>query len=41
VRTAMDPGNTTDQVVAGRQDELAAFRRIRQHYLIYRKVHGA
>jgi uncharacterized protein YbbC (DUF1343 family) len=41
VRTAIDAGKTTDQVVAGWQDELAAFRQIRQQYLIYRKVHGA
>ncbi|MEG3629250.1 exo-beta-N-acetylmuramidase NamZ family protein [Streptomyces poriticola] len=36
VRTAIDAGADTDGVVAGWQDELAAFRRVRRQYLLYR-----
>ncbi|MEU3839954.1 DUF1343 domain-containing protein [Streptomyces sp. NPDC028635] len=36
VRTAIDAGADTDTVVAGWQDELAAFRRVRERYLLYR-----
>ena len=36
VRTAIDAGASADEVVAGWQDELAAFRRIRKEYLLYR-----
>ncbi|MCL7428790.1 exo-beta-N-acetylmuramidase NamZ domain-containing protein [Streptomyces sp. YS415] len=36
VRTAIDAGASTDEVVAGWQEELAAFRRIRKEYLLYR-----
>ncbi|WP_030608577.1 exo-beta-N-acetylmuramidase NamZ family protein [Streptomyces fulvoviolaceus] len=36
VRTAIDAGAGTDEVVAGWQDELTAFRRIRKNYLLYR-----
>jgi uncharacterized protein YbbC (DUF1343 family) len=35
VRTAIDAGAGTDEVVAGWQDELAAFRRTRRKYLLY------
>lgn len=40
VRKAVDAGKNADQVVAGWRDELAEFRRTREEYLIYRKVHG-
>ncbi|MGH3318898.1 MAG: exo-beta-N-acetylmuramidase NamZ family protein [Streptosporangiaceae bacterium] len=40
VRKAIDAGKSADQVVGGWQDELAAFRRTRARYVIYRKVHG-
>ncbi|NSL43731.1 exo-beta-N-acetylmuramidase NamZ domain-containing protein, partial [Streptomyces sp. 8P21H-1] len=36
VRTMIDAGATADEVVAGWQDELAAFRRVREEYLLYR-----
>ncbi|NEE14902.1 DUF1343 domain-containing protein [Streptomyces sp. SID7499] len=36
VRTMIDAGADTDQVVAGWQEELAAFRRTRRTYLLYR-----
>ncbi|MFF4506027.1 exo-beta-N-acetylmuramidase NamZ domain-containing protein [Streptomyces sp. NPDC001401] len=36
VRTAIDAGASTDEVVAGWQEELAAFRRIRKEYLLYK-----
>ncbi|WP_328870251.1 DUF1343 domain-containing protein [Streptomyces sp. NBC_00287] len=36
VRTAIDAGASTDEVVDGWQEELAAFRRIRKEYLLYR-----
>ncbi|WP_306193078.1 DUF1343 domain-containing protein [Streptomyces sp. MK5] len=36
VRTMIDAGADTDEVVAGWRDELAAFRRIRAEYLLYR-----
>ncbi|MFD7247520.1 exo-beta-N-acetylmuramidase NamZ family protein [Streptomyces massasporeus] len=36
VRTMIDAGADTDQVVAGWQEELAAFRRTRRKYLLYR-----
>ncbi|MDX3524481.1 DUF1343 domain-containing protein [Streptomyces scabiei] len=36
VRTMIDAGADTDAVVAGWQDELAAFRRVRKEYLLYR-----
>ncbi|MGW0914304.1 exo-beta-N-acetylmuramidase NamZ family protein [Streptomyces sp. NPDC002784] len=36
VRTAVDAGASTDEVVAGWQEELAAFRRMRKGYLLYR-----
>ncbi|MFJ8084429.1 exo-beta-N-acetylmuramidase NamZ domain-containing protein [Streptomyces sp. NPDC096205] len=36
VRTAIDSGAGVDDVVAGWQEELAAFRRVRQEYLLYR-----
>ncbi|MFI1734321.1 exo-beta-N-acetylmuramidase NamZ domain-containing protein [Streptomyces acidicola] len=35
VRTMIDAGADTDEVVAGWQDELAAFRRVRREYLLY------
>ncbi|MEU9184530.1 DUF1343 domain-containing protein [Streptomyces sp. NPDC048484] len=36
VRTMIDAGATADEVVAGWQDELAAFRRVRKEHLLYR-----
>ncbi|MGR4854623.1 exo-beta-N-acetylmuramidase NamZ family protein [Streptomyces sp. LARHCF252] len=36
VRTMIDAGADTDEVVAGWQSELAAFRRMRREYLVYR-----
>ncbi|MGY6020797.1 exo-beta-N-acetylmuramidase NamZ family protein [Streptomyces spinosirectus] len=36
VRTAIDAGASTDEVVAGWQEELTAFRRIRKDYLLYK-----
>ena len=36
VRTMIDAGAGTDEVVAGWQEELAAFRRVRREYLLYR-----
>ncbi|AWT42179.1 MULTISPECIES: exo-beta-N-acetylmuramidase NamZ family protein [Streptomyces] len=36
VRTAIDAGAGPDEVVAGWQEELAAFRRVREKYLLYR-----
>ncbi|MFC9289279.1 exo-beta-N-acetylmuramidase NamZ domain-containing protein [Streptomyces sp. NPDC057052] len=36
VRTAIDAGAGVDEVVAGWQEELAAFRRVRREYLLYR-----
>ncbi|MFF6812707.1 exo-beta-N-acetylmuramidase NamZ domain-containing protein [Streptomyces sp. NPDC012403] len=36
VRTMIDAGADTDEVVAGWQEELAAFRRMRREYLLYR-----
>jgi uncharacterized protein YbbC (DUF1343 family) len=36
VRTSVDAGKTTDQIVAGWQRELAAFRALRANHLIYR-----
>ena len=36
VRTMIDAGADTDEVVAGWQEELAAFRRMRKKYLVYR-----
>ncbi|MBQ1093765.1 exo-beta-N-acetylmuramidase NamZ domain-containing protein [Streptomyces sp. B93] len=36
VRTMIDAGADTDEVVAGWQEELAAFRRVRREYLLYR-----
>ncbi|MDQ1020780.1 exo-beta-N-acetylmuramidase NamZ family protein [Streptomyces afghaniensis] len=36
VRTMIDAGGDTDEVVAGWQEELAAFRRTRRKYLLYR-----
>ncbi|MFI2643534.1 exo-beta-N-acetylmuramidase NamZ domain-containing protein [Streptomyces sp. NPDC018610] len=36
VRTMIDAGADTDEVVAGWRDELAAFRRVREGYLLYR-----
>jgi uncharacterized protein YbbC (DUF1343 family) len=36
VRTAIDAGADTDEVVAGWQEELAGFRRIRKEYLLYK-----
>ncbi|EPD61504.1 hypothetical protein HMPREF1211_04535 [Streptomyces sp. HGB0020] len=36
VRTAIDAGAGTDDVVAGWQRELAAFRRVRREYLLYK-----
>ncbi|MEV0180826.1 DUF1343 domain-containing protein [Streptomyces sp. NPDC050625] len=36
VRTTIDAGAGADEVVAGWQEELAAFRRIRKEYLLYR-----
>lgn len=36
VRTMIDAGADTDEVVAGWQDELEAFRRVRREYLLYR-----
>ncbi|MFF5499543.1 exo-beta-N-acetylmuramidase NamZ domain-containing protein [Streptomyces aquilus] len=36
VRTAIDAGADVDDVVAGWREELAAFRRTRQEYLLYR-----
>ncbi|MFF5984035.1 exo-beta-N-acetylmuramidase NamZ domain-containing protein [Streptomyces olindensis] len=36
VRTMIDAGADTDEVVAGWQEDLAAFRRMRRKYLLYR-----
>ncbi|MGW7613529.1 exo-beta-N-acetylmuramidase NamZ family protein [Streptomyces sp. NPDC054766] len=36
VRTMIDAGAGTDEVVAAWQDELEAFRAVRKHYLIYK-----
>ncbi len=36
VRTMIDAGASTDEVVAGWQQELAAFRRMRSRYLLYK-----
>ncbi|MFI6015678.1 exo-beta-N-acetylmuramidase NamZ domain-containing protein [Streptomyces sp. NPDC051243] len=36
VRTAIDAGASADEVVAGWQQELAAFRRVRREYLLYK-----
>lgn len=36
VRTMIDAGARTDEVVAAWQDELEAFRKVRKHYLIYK-----
>ncbi|MEU0027611.1 DUF1343 domain-containing protein [Streptomyces sp. NPDC006335] len=36
VRTMIDAGASTDEVVAGWREELNAFRRIRRNYLLYR-----
>ncbi|GAB2749290.1 exo-beta-N-acetylmuramidase NamZ domain-containing protein [Streptomyces bullii] len=36
VRTMIDTGASTDEVVAGWREELAAFRRVRERYLLYR-----
>ncbi|MFF7311995.1 exo-beta-N-acetylmuramidase NamZ domain-containing protein [Streptomyces sp. NPDC008137] len=36
VRTMIDAGADTDEVVAGWQQDLAAFRRMRREYLVYR-----
>ncbi|WP_406370525.1 DUF1343 domain-containing protein [Streptomyces sp. NBC_00647] len=36
VRTMIDAGAHTDEVVAAWQDELEAFRKVRKHYLIYK-----
>ncbi|MFJ7076680.1 exo-beta-N-acetylmuramidase NamZ domain-containing protein [Streptomyces sp. NPDC098781] len=36
VRTMIDAGASTDEVVAGWRRELAAFRRVREEYLLYR-----
>ncbi|MDG5804928.1 DUF1343 domain-containing protein [Streptomyces ossamyceticus] len=36
VRTMIDAGADTDEVVAGWQEELAAFRKVREKYLLYR-----
>ncbi|MBX9395794.1 DUF1343 domain-containing protein [Streptomyces sp. TRM72054] len=36
VRTMIDAGASTDEVVTGWQQELAAFRKMRRHYLLYR-----
>ncbi|MDT0567439.1 DUF1343 domain-containing protein [Streptomyces sp. DSM 3412] len=36
VRTMIDAGADTDEVVAGWQEELAAFRAVREEYLLYR-----
>ncbi|WP_320782921.1 DUF1343 domain-containing protein [Streptomyces sp. CRN 30] len=36
VRTMIDAGADTDEVVAGWQEELAAFRRVRARYLVHR-----
>jgi uncharacterized protein YbbC (DUF1343 family) len=36
VRTMIDAGASADEVVAGWQEELAAFRRVRKEYLLYR-----
>jgi uncharacterized protein YbbC (DUF1343 family) len=35
VRTMIDAGASTDEVVAGWREELSAFRRIRRNYLLY------
>ncbi|GHH75096.1 hypothetical protein GCM10018793_17550 [Streptomyces sulfonofaciens] len=36
VRTMVDAGAGTDDIVAAWQDELSAFRAVRRHYLLYR-----
>ena len=36
VRTVIDAGASTDEVVAGWREELAVFRRIRKEYLLYK-----
>jgi uncharacterized protein YbbC (DUF1343 family) len=40
VRTSVDAGKSTDAIVAGWQGELAAFRWLREHYLIYHHTRG-
>lgn len=40
VRTSVDAGKSPDEIVAGWQDELGAFRRMRQKYLLYKQVRG-
>jgi uncharacterized protein YbbC (DUF1343 family) len=40
-RTMVDAGATTDEVVAGWQDELAAFDAVRREHLLYGPYGGA
>ncbi|HEY8414790.1 MAG TPA: hypothetical protein VIK99_03355 [Thermaerobacter sp.] len=35
VRTAIDAGRSVDAIVAGWQEDLAAFRALRERYLLY------
>jgi len=37
IRTSVEAGRTTDEIVAGWQDELAQFAALREKYLIYRQ----
>lgn len=37
IRTCVDAGKTTAEIVAGWQAELAEFARLREKYLIYRE----
>jgi uncharacterized protein YbbC (DUF1343 family) len=39
VRTSVDAGRSTDEIVAGWQADLARFRRMRERYLIYPEDH--
>jgi uncharacterized protein YbbC (DUF1343 family) len=36
IRTSVDAGKSTQEIVAGWQQDLAAFARLREHYLLYR-----
>jgi uncharacterized protein YbbC (DUF1343 family) len=36
IRTSVDSGKSTQEIVAGWQQDLAAFARLREHYLLYR-----
>lgn len=40
VRTAIDAGKSVDEVIAGWQEQLEAFRAMRENYLLYHQVRG-